>query len=201
MLQDLNVLLAVRRLQTEERICSEASWVLMTHTPRSLSSRHFPATLPQACSTAWDCCDTSAGPRMSPSFFSYNWPPSTNPAFPGLSVVPTYCWSTLKQINTWQGREFLLLLELSNGWYVHNKTMLFHVCLYALTYLSISNQALLKWGRYIKVKDDLYQTALSITQYVFSYLCITETTLSSCLWFLILSVAVYNFSYSCYFSL
>lgn len=79
--------------------------------------------------------------------------------------------------------------------------MFFPVCLYAYTYLSIFNHALVKLGRYIKVKDGLYQTALSITQYVFYYHCITETTLSSYLCFLTLSVDSLNFSYSYYFFL
>ena len=56
----------------------------------------FPATLPQACSIAWGCCDQSAGPGT--------WPrkPHTISLGPLIQTVriPLQCLSTLRLINT-----------------------------------------------------------------------------------------------------
>ena len=49
----------------------------------------FLATLPQACSIAWVCCDPT-GPSTEPCLTSYNWPWPIDPVCPDPSAEPSY---------------------------------------------------------------------------------------------------------------
>jgi len=55
---------------------------LSTNTADLFPLHNFPAALPEACSTAWGCCDHSAAPKTQSCGSSYNWPQPTDPACP-----------------------------------------------------------------------------------------------------------------------
>ena len=59
--------------------CSAGCWPAP---PGPFPPVSFPATLPQACSVAWGCCDPCAGPGTRPCWTSYNWPQPIDPACP-----------------------------------------------------------------------------------------------------------------------
>jgi len=61
----------------------------------------FSATLPQACSTAWGCCEQSAGLSTWSCWSSYNWPQSINPAYLYCPVGPFNPWADEYFLPTW----------------------------------------------------------------------------------------------------
>jgi len=62
---------------------------------------NFPATLPQACSIAWWCCDLSIGPGTWPCWTSYNWPQTIDQACPDPSAEPFYLQADKHSGPTW----------------------------------------------------------------------------------------------------
>jgi len=81
--------------------CHWPSWT-PEHTAGSCSAKHWPippnlfplhslpATLPHACSIAWDCCGQSVGPGTWSCCTSSHWLQPSYPACPDPSVGPFY---------------------------------------------------------------------------------------------------------------